>query len=159
MKETIWVWRVPTEGNPIKINSEVSKLISWTCKAARGSFSLFRNLEGLVLGPVETQGLSGLINIYIIKVHQLERQGQFYLVLHYCEIIFVNITVCVCVWERERDLVSLRSFCCLFGILAPSPSRYQRVDKISLAFKLDFLFIHITIFKPHFSSPGKEHCK
>lgn len=55
VKETIWVWRVPTEGNPIKINSEVSKLISWTCKAARGSFSLFRNLEGLVLGPVGTQ--------------------------------------------------------------------------------------------------------
>lgn len=30
-----------------------------------------------MFGPVETQGLSGLINIYIIKVRQLERQSQF----------------------------------------------------------------------------------
>lgn len=76
---------MPTEGSPVKMNSEVCRLISWTCKAGKGRFSFLISLEGLLFGPVETQGLSGLINIYVIKVHQLERQNQFYLALYYYE--------------------------------------------------------------------------
>lgn len=56
------------------MNSEVCKLISWIRKAGKGRFSFLRILEGLVVGPVETPGLSVLINIYVIKVHQLERE-------------------------------------------------------------------------------------
>lgn len=55
--------RIPTEGSPI--NSEEGKLISWTCKQRKEGFSSLISLEGLVFGPVEIQGLSGLINIYI----------------------------------------------------------------------------------------------
>lgn len=52
-----------------------------------------------MFGPVEIQGLSRLINMYIIKECQLG-QNLFYLVLCYCEIIYVCITVftvCACV--------------------------------------------------------------
>lgn len=73
---------MPTEDSPVKMNSEMRGVISWTCKAGKGRFSFLIRLEVLVFGPVETQGLSGLINMYVIKVHQLERQNQFYLALY-----------------------------------------------------------------------------
>ena len=68
-----------------------------------------------MFGPVEIQGLSGLINVYVINVYQLARQSQFYLVVYYCEIIYAciiyGVSVCVCVSVcvlRVGGLVSLR---------------------------------------------------
>lgn len=87
-----------------------------------------------MFGPVEIQGLSGLINMYIIKVCQLG-QSQFYLVLYYCVVIYVCITVftarvrahvcvcvCVCVLGVE-GLVSLGIILLpSLGLLLPIPA-------------------------------------
>lgn len=104
MKEIIWVW-IPTEGSPSKINSEEGKLISWTCDAAEVRFFFLIRLEVLVFGPVEIQGLSGLINIYPFKLYTAKKVE---LVLFGYILLWNNFCLHECVRVSE---------CCGFGSL------------------------------------------